>query len=597
MSKSAYELPDTVARRARANRRLQHAIEMADGARYTEDGPVAYPVTGSASAAYPGLQFKDPLEELRIGIDNAGLTAAIQQAPGLRENVPAGPYRTNVAPPSAPAAVAPSAPAVAAPRKIDEMLSALRNFATERKPGRMLLGGLGIGLGAGALMSIVRELRNEKRRKKLYAETGRTDKDTLVLTLPKSAEAVSCCTDSVKSRPAASSRRVPVLSYSGPKRADSKALRHLTAGGAKFDDNFKVADIASWFPPGSAQSIAAGNVLGLAGAATSYKLVDALYMRHLQNKLRKDEENARQELLDALVRRKSGCWVDDVLPPAPIEKSAQGTDYPTGQGGLDTFARHGLGYILTALALSTGGTAYITKKLMDAKFNTDARRGVDVPKMRRISIRTAAGRDDEQEKESALLPALVRLEKIRLAKQAATCMGATTYDLFGDFDKAAQNAQDGDSGPSLGRALGWLNQKRDEVVSGINSAAAGLQAKGLDALMKNPAVKAKFDELATAKMRDPETWAKAWEGLKAFLQQKFPNLGKALGHFRNSLSSGFKGVKTVGQAAHGALQRTFATPPVTPPPPPLVPGAPAVPPVVPQPAPLGASTITLREVK
>jgi hypothetical protein len=231
------------------------------------------------------------------------------------------------------------------------------------------------GAGVAAVLNLMHELHVEKKRREMHRDINRTDENTIVLTLPnKSAEVTACESEptAVKQveRGGSSTSTVPVKTY---------RVGHYGTS------QMKVAELPSWF------NWALGTLATGAGGVGGYKAVDALYQARLKRKLQKEEDAARQEMLDMLQNpgMKTASWLDDIIDISGIAKHSQSRLDPV------------LGIPTLLWLLGTGGTAYLTKRVLDAQKEEQDQEGLDAPKVRRIVFRSQPGASDPQLKQAS----------------------------------------------------------------------------------------------------------------------------------------------------------------------------------------------------
>jgi hypothetical protein len=232
---------------------------------------------------------------------------------------------------------------------------------------RLGLGGAAGGAGLAAVLNLMHELQLEKKRRTMHKDVGRTDENTIVLTLPNKAAEITAGEDepsTVKDvqHSTSSTKTVPAKSY----RVGHYGTKQMKVGQAPWPLN------TSWMQWAlGTGGIGVGGVLG-------YKAVDALYQARLKRKLQQEEDAARQEMLDMLQNpgMKTAGWLDDIVDVPALSKQSQSR--------LDPW----LGSPTLLWLLGTGGTAYLTKKLLDAKQQEKDEEGLDAPKVRRIVFRS-----------------------------------------------------------------------------------------------------------------------------------------------------------------------------------------------------------------
>jgi hypothetical protein len=215
-------------------------------------------------------------------------------------------------------------------------------FIDSDKVLRYGLGGLAAGAGGASVLSLINMLKRMKDERE-----PETDDKTIVLTLPP--------------------KRGSDLSEAG---VDQPVQTATVTGGMPEEEagvkNPRMVTDSAW-PTLTASLLAAGT-----GGVVGYKIVDKIYeMRQMKKK--EDELNkAKEEYLDLLGKAASDN----------SEKQARGDfnlwDYPAGLGAL-------------ALILGGGGTAYLTKKILDEQ--TRQPEVDDVGKIQKIVFRSSPGHE------------------------------------------------------------------------------------------------------------------------------------------------------------------------------------------------------------
>lgn len=137
---------------------------------------------------------------------------------------------------------------------------------------------------------------------------------------------------------------------------------------------------------GTSSTLLASWLLGGAGLIGGGMLVNSIYRKIREKRLEKELEEAQQEYMDMLQHgseSKAAQALDELVPDKGIIKNAGGDDYSFWDYALST------GGLLGILGL--GGTAWLTKKILDAKLQEVKSRGLDIPespKVKRIVFRT-----------------------------------------------------------------------------------------------------------------------------------------------------------------------------------------------------------------
>ena len=234
------------------------------------------------------------------------------------------------------------------------------------------LGGLGLGAGTAATLSLIHMLKNlnDKRNK-----DEETDDNTIVLTLPKRASDLSEAgigSQTVTAKTKGNDPRqigvkdTSTMTTEGSKvKSDKSVTKSMESTKGQLrqpsgEYGMKIQKRAAW--PTLTASLLAGGI----GSVAGYKLVDKIYEVRRMKKKQLELDSAKEEYLDMLQKASSD-----------FEKSAGDFniwDYPAGIGAL-------------ALLLGSGGTAYVTKKVLDEHTRTPDAAGP--AKVKRIVFRSA----------------------------------------------------------------------------------------------------------------------------------------------------------------------------------------------------------------
>ena len=248
--------------------------------------------------------------------------------------------------------------------------------------GRFAAGGLITGGGTAALLNLIHMLRQQRAEQKDLGEEAQTDKDTIVVNLPPKGAAVVAKFASMYKRVETTGNKITKM--------DKKNNAGGRTSGGQFDNPLKVADAEGKEVPvgdGATKSATGWPTLtlsalaGAGGAGLGVALVDKLYTMRREKLLKDKLEAAQQEYMGALTGKQASAI--DELFPVSMDKQAD-TDHTFGL----------LNYPLAAAALltlmGTGGTAYITKKLLDEKLREAQTKGLDIPSVKRIVFRSAS---------------------------------------------------------------------------------------------------------------------------------------------------------------------------------------------------------------
>lgn len=257
---------------------------------------------------------------------------------------------------------------------------------------RFGLGGALTGAGLASALSLAHMIRQANKERK-EQQSDVTDEGTIVLTLPKRASSLPAElgvqydkvpeAEEDKNRRDKSEhtvenpRRMATSPKAGKKKKSGKKVRKDSPRMAtmesrknqlRYTDGRFGMKTANW-PTLTTSLLAAGS-----GGVLGYKLIDKIYEARRLREREKELEQARQEYLDML---KGASPLDDVFS-IPAEKTARKrsfspVDYP-------------MGLMALAAILGGGGTAYLTKRILD-QYNPDMEVPSD-PKLNRIVFRT-----------------------------------------------------------------------------------------------------------------------------------------------------------------------------------------------------------------
>ena len=119
------------------------------------------------------------------------------------------------------------------------------------------------------------------------------------------------------------------------------------------------------------QTLAMAIIAALGGGTAGYSLVDSIYNKRRMAGKQRQAEQAQQEYLDML------------RPKTAAERSFNRLDYP-------------LAFAALSLLLGSGGTAYLTKRILDEYSNDTAKQFKDpmAPQVKRIVFKTAEADED-----------------------------------------------------------------------------------------------------------------------------------------------------------------------------------------------------------
>ena len=234
--------------------------------------------------------------------------------------------------------------------------------------GRFATGGLLAGGGTAALVNLVhmvREMHQERAKRKRPNET---DENTIVLTLPQKKAFV----EASKGEPTKIKRVLGSTMSEHPVTA-GKQLRHHTG-------EYGTKTAATGWP-----TLTAGTLAALGTSAAGAALVDKLYEKRRERQLQLELDKAKQEYMDVLGGHKTASWVEYMFDIA--EPTKQASDSSFG------FLNYPLAAAALLSILGTGGAGYLTKKILDAKLQDTADKGMEGTKVKRIVLQSAPTTD------------------------------------------------------------------------------------------------------------------------------------------------------------------------------------------------------------
>jgi hypothetical protein len=286
---------------------------------------------------------------------------------------------------------------------------------------RFGLGGLLTGGAAASALNLVHMIKEMSRRREEAQGPTETDESTLVLTLPQQKTASkrrpwsgraqgstphkdSYITDGNvgdynASDPPASEGKVNP--EDGITNADSDPTKIKKVEGPNETSTVSKKRRQVRYPSGSYgiktanwPTLTAALLASGAGGALGYRLVDKVFeVKRIKNK-EKELEGARQEYLDMLAGDKTASL--DELFAVPMDKEAQRRNF----GVIDM----PLGIAALAFLLGSGGSAYITKRILD-NMEAGGAPKIKKPAVKRIVFRTsetpAEGDTDVEELKAA----------------------------------------------------------------------------------------------------------------------------------------------------------------------------------------------------
>lgn len=397
------------------------------------------------------------------GMNAPTASAPPSPAPPAPSGMPGAPA-ANSPMPGAPAAGAPvpgtsaPVPTPPAPRQQPQQQSGIFVGGKPWKPGmttgaymktakidpmtvaRYGLGGAMVGGSLASVISLAHAINLAKRQRKELNPPDETDENTIVLTLPGGKQAEVKAENGMpvavrsKASAATSTKRVPAKSYR-----------------AGFYPNQKMKK-ANW------QTLTASVLAATGGSMLGYHVINKAYQNSLSRKLKAQEEAARMELLDAMSNpgaKTASAWLESNFV-VPTEKTAQFRE-KSHFSYLD--APMAVAALMTLLG--TGGTAYITKKILDQKLQ-EQEKEFKPPKVQRIVFKSAAGPLEPGEEQASA-------EDLDCVKCAlAVIMDNISGDcrLFSDPEILAAVKQ---AGTSPAQIYKWANTELNPLVVALQS--------------------------------------------------------------------------------------------------------------------------------
>lgn len=245
---------------------------------------------------------------------------------------------------------------------------------------RYMTGGALVGGGSSALLHFVREMRKMKLDSDKAQKSEDDDPNTLVINIPKRAEVSGggACT-SVKDT---ESQDVSVKF-----KGDKEDNKRRDANKMTFKPFKKKSSIQGW--PNMAIGATAAIGIGIGAAALVNKLVEHMRMKELKAEV----EAAKQEYMGNLEGTSKTAQAFDAMLSSAADGNMKSAETKSAAALID--------YPMTALALlgilGTGATAYVTKKILDERFNKVEQKGQDElkPSVKRIVIRSVPARAEQ----------------------------------------------------------------------------------------------------------------------------------------------------------------------------------------------------------
>lgn len=256
---------------------------------------------------------------------------------------------------------------------------------------RFGIGGVLAGGSAASALALLHMIRQMNAKRREREESSSTGPGTIVLTLPNKSAADKTLAEGIDSKksPKATSdgngkdrsehtiKNVKNMATAGKKVSKDKPVCRTVGSNGKqlrYTDGQFGLKTANW-PTLTASLLAAGG-----GGALGYHLVNKLYEVKRLKAQEKELEQAREEYLDMLGKQSSSPFNDqfsageEKVANREGKRSFRAVDYP-------------LGLMALATILGAGGTAYLTKKVLD-QYNPDEKLEAP-PSVSKVVFRTA----------------------------------------------------------------------------------------------------------------------------------------------------------------------------------------------------------------
>lgn len=319
-----------------------------------------------------------------------------------------------------------------------------------------------VGAGTASIINLIHNVRSNMADKKERERELDPDEGTIVLTLPR--KNASC--DKVVATEGPTTKVYPATVNNRQRRDEIGRFGESIAKKAEGDTRSilesiipKLKELGSkylkpsqtneknwWdrFNTGSPEStqLATGVLLSLAAAGGGYGLADWRYNKYRKGVLKAEEEKAKKEYLDQLTGdfHKYSGYIDrtmcipELRNLIPVTKQAQAKDPHYGS----VVGAYGL-LLLSAL---TGGSAYLTKQILDAnRRSMDTDPSYKPPKTTRIVLRSLpasnkhhALSDGSDEEDSKLKLAEDEMNQIKAAF-------LIIKDVVGNENKLEKNSE------------------------------------------------------------------------------------------------------------------------------------------------------------
>ena len=241
------------------------------------------------------------------------------------------------------------------------------------------LGGAALGMGTMAALNLAHHIKMLRDERKRRVEPTATDKDTIVLTIPrKNAEAPPAYP-----APAATSGVPITTTETAEYHLNPNGKQSRNVGSGQYGEKYVSKAAATGWP-----TLTAAMLASLAGAGGGAAIMDSIYRNFREKQLRNQEEAARQEYLQALTGGVKESEFISALNVVVSDEKQASNNFGT------------LSYPLAAAAVMTilgaGATVYITKRVLDENVNELDNSTTDQPKVKRIIFRSEPNQEEDK---------------------------------------------------------------------------------------------------------------------------------------------------------------------------------------------------------
>jgi len=233
--------------------------------------------------------------------------------------------------------------------------------------GRYATGGLVTGAGTAALLNLMRYIHEMYREKKEQEVPAETSENTIVVNLPRKVAEIN---------PSKTTTMTKTLTGLG--KPAMQPRRHSGQLGPSTVSNTNSAmKLAAGWPTLTLSAVAA-----LGGGTLGAMLVNKIYQNRRMSQL-EDELNATQQQYLSSLPMKGAEFLGGMFDlPAKMADS---------DGSVFGFVNYPLATMALLGLLGTGGSAYITKRVLDEKLRAASEEGLELPKVKRIVFRSQPG--------------------------------------------------------------------------------------------------------------------------------------------------------------------------------------------------------------